>query len=284
MLNDGDVYLSFPSVYHFISELFYSTDLPDDTDMQSMILSLHKTNEYLTDHVVLNAKSTSAYNEMGFKGSTLTDGIAVYSDKYLAYAISSLFSTSKINGNLSLADGLLQTIVLRGLTEEEAQGARAEWKSKFFSEEETFVLGDNYLIATAKISLTDYSSGDGISLLPDDLWFTVLADLSAPEKSKALLYDMSLSDMDIFEHILSSNNAAFNIDDIAEDFAELIKYKIDNFAEDTFGVPMQINYRLASDDFIYYEDTSCTTPINASEEMGTKNGVGYIIMSLTDLS
>ena len=283
----GDGYLSFPTIYSYLIDMFYSSDKPTEKEMQSMLVSLHDTN--VNSEVVLNAKSDTAYTATGFKGSNpLTDAVGIFSDKYLASAISSLFTSENVNGNLSLSNGLAQTIVLRGLTAEEEKGARNVWKSKFFADEEDFELGDNYLIATAVIPLSAYSSGSGISLLPDDLWFTVLADLSTPANSKGLLYNMSQKDMEIFEHILSSNNASFNIDDIAVQFAGLIKDKIDDFAEDTFGVPMQVHYRLAADDFIYYDDYNHTDPedeINASERMiATTSGVGYVIMSLTDLS
>lgn len=280
---EGDGYISFPSVYSYLIDMFYTAEKPTEKEMQHMLNSLHKDADALRSAVVSNEKSSSAYHVTNaYKDNSLSDIVNIYSDKYLAYAISTLFATENINGDLSLANGLEQSIVLRALSGSEEQGERAAWKSRFFTDGLDYVSTDNYLIATAIIDLSSYTSGDKASLLPENLWFTVLADITNPDNSKGLLYDMNHDDMAIFEHILSENNPSFNINSIAVEFAQKIKEKLEEFAS-IGGHDAKITYRLFPDSFSYSE-TLPYTPTENAANYASGNGVGYIILSLTDIA
>ena len=281
--NDG--YISFPSLYSYLIDMFYTSGKPTEKQMQHMLVSLHTSDAALSAALVTNPKSNTATNhvDLAYSGTNPLSMVSILSDKYLAYQLSSLFTSESLNGNLTLSNGIDQLIVLRGLTSTEEQGERDTWKDKFFTGSEDYTLGHTYIIATASVSLSGiYSSGDGISLLPNNLWFTVLADLDDPSLSKGLLYDMDHTDMSIFEHIINSDtsNTAFSIDSIAEDFAQLIKDKIDDISE-VGGYPATITYKLSEDDFLYSSDYNTFDPSTADNFKDHADGVGYIVLSIS---
>ena len=281
--NDG--YISFPSLYSYLIDMFYTSGKPTEKQMQHMLVSLHTSDSALSTSLVTNPKSSTSTNHvnLAYNGTSPLNMISILSDKYLAYQLSSLFTSESLNGNLTLSNGIDQLIVLRGLTSTEEQGERDTWKDKFFTGSEDYTLSHTYVIATASVSLGGlYGSGDGISLLPNNLWFTVLADLNDPSLSKGLLYDMDHTDMAIFQHILNSDtsNTAFSIDSIAEDFAQLIKDKIDDISE-VGGYPATITYKLSEDDFLYSSDYNTFDPSTANNFKDHADGVGYIVLSIS---
>ena len=293
----GDGYVSFPSVYSYLIDMFYTTDKPAESEMQHMILSLHaadnnadagKSDAALRTELITNPKDSTSFYEAGFTGTNpFTDVVAVIADQYLAHEIDTLFTGVVINGNLSLTDALQQMIILRGLTATEEQGARATWKSKFFHGTDDYTLEDNYLIATAILDLSAYNTGSQTDLLPEKLWFTVLADLTDTTGSEGLLYDMNAKDMEIFQHIVSKYNT-FNIKNIAKQFADEIDDKISTYT--TGRVPgSQINYKRSDltyavdwDDFVYYVSLAdAAVPQNERHAKDYVDGIGYIVLAMS---
>ena len=286
----GDGYISFPSVYSYLIDMFYTSEeaKPLETEMQSMLVHLHAGDTAVQNAVVTNPMSNTAYHAAGFTGSNpMSDAVMIFSDRYLASEISTRFSAVTLqDGKISLGDSIKQTILLRNLGESEALGERATWESKFFQAGTTYVRTDNYMIATACVSLDYYNSGDKTSLLPENLWFTVLADLDTTANSEGLLYDMSLKDMEIFQHVLSKSNS-FNIKSIAVEFAGKIKEKIDAFVTSILPGANVAAY-LAADEFVYYESYAHTedeyklyanaamTALLADDK---PNGIGYLVLS-----
>ncbi|MBO4472548.1 MAG: hypothetical protein J5765_01935, partial [Clostridia bacterium] len=286
----GDGYISFPSVYSYLIDMFYTSEeaKPLESEMQSMLVHLHAGDSAVESAVVTNPMNAGAYHAAGFTGSNpMTDATMIFSDRYLASEISTRFSAVTLqDGKISLGDSIKQTILLRGLGESEALGERATWESKFFSGGSTYVRTDNYMIATACVSLDYYNSGDKTNLLPENLWFTVLADLDTTANSEGLLYDMSIKDMEIFQHILSKSNN-FNIKAIAMEFAGKIKEQINAFV--TSILPgANVAAHLAADEFVYFESylhTENEYKLYANTEMmklmsdDKPNGIGYLVLS-----
>ena len=295
----GDGYISFPSVYSYLIDMFYTSDKPSESEMQHMLVSLHsadnnlaagKSDAALRSAIVTNEKSDSAYHVTAFKGTNLSDAVGIASDRYLAHEINTRFSTVTINANFSLADTLQQIIVLRGLDGSEALGARADWEGKFsYAEGSGYSIADNCMIATAILDLSAYNSGDKTSILPEKLWFTVLADMTNTNDSEGLLYDMNAKDMEIFETIVNKYNT-FNIKNISVQFAQKLDEKLSEYA----GVAT-INYKRSDladsndwDDFVYYTDIfAASNPANAlhttiyNETYGKVDGVGYVVLADT---
>ena len=299
----GDGYISFPSVYSYLIDMFYKTEeekshKPTDEEMQHMILALHssdnnpaagKTDTALRSALITNAKDSSSYYKLGFTGTTLPDdSIAVFTDKYLAHQINDRFTGVVINGNLDLTDALQQMIVLRGLGALEEKGAREEWEEKFsFASGTGYTIADNVLIATAILDLSAYNTGTQTDLLPENLWFTVFADLTNTDDSEGLLYNMNAKDMEIFEHIVSKYNT-FVIKNIAKQFAHEIDEKIAAYT--TGIVPgSTINYKRSDladiadwDDFVYYGTIiDAAVPQNEIHAKDHVDGVGYVVLAMS---
>ena len=278
----GAGYISFPSVYSYMIDLFYTTDKPEEEEMQHMMLSLHSTT--VASEIVTNEKSSTAYKVMtGYKGDSFSDYIMVYSDKYLAYEISNRLSSETINGDISLANGIDQSIILKAGLSSAVWG---DWEAKFYADPSnaSYDALHNYLITTACVSLSGYASGNA-DLLPDDLYLSVLVDLDSSASSKGLLYNMNHKDMEIFEYIMKKNNSQFvGIDDMAGQLAVIIDNKLNDIK--SVSVPvlgtinLYLNYRLSTDSFSY----TTTLPYSTGTQYDVANewdddGVGYIILS-----
>ena len=289
---EGDGYVSFPSVYSYIIDKFYTEDKPTEKEMQHMLVSLHAADA--TTAVITNPKDdgepATAYYETGYRDGTAASVVKIISDKRLAREISDSFKTEKINGDITLSNGIDQTIILRaGLT----AAKWGDWVEKFFADPATssYNAAHNYIIATVTVDFPNtYSSGSGAELLPEKLCFTVLADMSDSSLSKGLLYNMDHSDMEIFEHIIQKENPAgggrdeFSIDGIAEDLAGKITEKLDGFAK--IGIAdATITYRVftLADDFVYSAD--CDPNYDPTEHAfdHAADGFGYLILSLSPI-
>ena len=281
----GAGYLCFPSVYSYMIDLFYTSNKPQEEDMQHMILSLHSTT--VADEIVTNEKSSTAYHvTQAYKGNNMINGndyVVIYSDKYLAHEISLRLSGENINGDISLANGIDQSIILRaGLGSAEW----GDWEEKFFEDPSvlTYNSAQNYLIVTACVSLAGYASGNA-DLLPSDLYLSVLVDLDDYSSSKGLLYNMNHEDMAIFEYIMRKYNSQFvSITDMAVQLANIINNKLAAIKSVTipgYGtINFDLNYRLSSDSFLYTN----SLPYSAGAASDVSNewnddGVGYVILS-----
>ena len=138
---------------------------------------------------------------------------------------------------------------------------------------------------------------DAKALLPDALWFTVLADvtdaatltlLDETASSAGLLYNMSDDAMTIFETAIGG----FDINGIAKTFADLINTKLTSVLNSAAkaldpSAEAHIDYRLASDDF-YYSDTfyPFAPSNNVAEDFkegDEGDGFGYLILALSEI-
>ena len=264
--------LSFPSIYSYIIDMFYTTNKPTEEKMQHMICALN--NPDVETDLITNPKSSTAYNNMGMKGAY--DPVYVFSDKYLAHYVSTQLNGITFNGNIDLTDCIEQAIVLRHIDALENQGERTNWNNRFFTTNELDRTHD-YIILTVKVSLAGYSSG-GASILPDNLYYTVLMDMTINADSDGLLYDMDNDDMAIFQYIMSNNNAAFNIKNMAVELVGIINGKFNTIkawvSNGTF------NYRLATDSFSYTEgvvyDSGNLTDVS---DIWNDDGIGYIVIA-----
>lgn len=284
----GSGYLSFPSVYSYMKDIFYTTTeekehAPAEEDMQHMLLSLHSTT--VANEIVTNAKSSTAYRVLqAYKGNNMAnDYVVIYSDKYLAHEISNRLSSETINGDISLADGIDQSIILRAGLGSAEWGS---WENKFFADPAnvTFNSAHNYLIVTACVSLTGYASG-AADLLPSNLYLSVLVDLDDASLSKGLLYNMDHTDMGIFEFIMHKYNSQFvSVDDMATQLAAIINDKLDSIKNVTIPglgtVSFNLNYRLSTDSFLYTESLPYTSSgATDVSDVWNDDGVGYVILS-----
>lgn len=267
----GDGYLEIPSVYYFLIDLLYDSSKPEESEMQHMLNKLYESDTSLNANIVLNPASDTAFQkEAVYRGENpITDRITIYSDRYLASEISTDLSGENINGDIDI-EGILQLTILKAGD----AASRALWKNKFFTDAEDFNASHDYMIATAVASLSNYSSGGSTSLVPEKLWFTVLIDLTNESESRGLLYDMNQKDMEIFEHILSSNNDKFSINEIAVELASLIVDKIGHVA----GVGLTVRYYGANDDYYFAE----TLPFSSNQEnvKDSVNGASYVVVSI----
>ena len=284
----GSGYLSFPSVYSYMKDIFYTTTeekehAPAEEDMQHMLLSLHSTT--VANEIVTNAKSSTAYRVLqAYKGNNMAnDYVVIYSDKYLAHEISNRLSTEKINGDISLANGIDQSIILRAGLNSAEWGS---WEDKFFVDPSsaTYIPTHNYLIATACVSLSGYASG-AADLLPNNLYLSVLVDLDDSSASKGLLYNMDHTDMAIFEFIMHKyNNQFVSVDNMATQLAVIIDDKLNSIKSVTIPgvgtISLDLNYRLSTDSFLYTESLpySSTTATDV-KDVWNDDGVGYVILS-----
>ena len=283
----GAGYMCFPSVYSYMIDIFYTTpaekaNAPAEEDIQHMLLSLHSTT--VEDEIVTNPRSGSAYKVLqGYKGPTFNDYVMIYSDKFLAQEISNRLSSETINGDISLANGISQAIILRaGLT----ASTWGDWESKFYIDptNASFDPAHNYLISTACVSLSGYASG-AATLLPSNLYLTVLVDLDDSSASKGLLYNMDHTDMGIFEFIMHKNNSQFvSIDDMAVQLAGIVNGKLNDIKNVNVpgigSINLDLNYRLSTDSFLYTTSLPYSTEaaLDVAEEWND-DGVGYVILS-----
>ena len=283
----GDGYVSFPSIYSYLIDILYSgkdesVQRPTEKALQGMLVSLHaadnnvgagKTDDALRNALLTNEKDSDAYYAAGFTENDLgSDMIAICSDKKLASEVSDLLASVTLNDNLSLEDALQQMIVLPALAPGQQHAARGEWESKFFATGTTYESGHKYVIATAEIDLPSSYVSSSAAILPSKLWFTVLADLDDTSKSKGLLYNMTLSEMNILEEVLTG----FDIDGIAKDFADAIYNAINN----DYASGKTITYKRAEDDTVYYESFLATDEANKIHTSSfTDDIVGYIVIS-----
>ena len=284
----GDGYLSFPSVYSYMIDIFYTasekaTYHVTEEEMQSMLLALHSTT--VESDIVTNAKSSTAYHvTKAFKDNSLADYVLIYSDKYLAHEISSRLGGEKINGDISLADSIEQSILLRnGL----GSATWGDWEEKFYIDPDTasYNATHDYLISTVKVSLSGYGAGNA-DLLPNDLYLSVLLDLNASDQSKGLLYNMSHKDMEIFSFIMHKYNNQFeSVDNMAEQLATIINDKLalikNIYIEELHtNINFTLNYRLNTDTFSYTTSLpfSSGAALNVKDEWND-DGVGYVILS-----
>lgn len=296
---EGAGYISFPSVYSYLIDIFYSaadkaTYDPQEEDMKHMLLSLHSTT--VASEIVTNGKSSTAFHAMGYKDNSSSDFVAIYSDKYLAHEISQKLASSsdKLNGDISLTNGIDQSIILKAGLDSAVWG---DWAGKFFASPATYNAEHNYLIVTACVSLSGYASG-AADLLPSNLYLSVLVDLNEAEYSKGLLYNMNHTDMGIFEFVMHKYNSQFvSVDNMAVQLAGIINDKLNEISNyDIPGVGYQnltLNYRYHTDSFsytdisdinilmsIYYDSEKA---INVKDEWDN-DGVGYVILSLGAIS
>ena len=278
----GDGYISFPSIYSYLLDIFYPEadggwpeyDDPEEK-LQHMLLSLHAADA--STAVITNEKDEYAYHVdlgEGYISSSLDGLIIIYSDKYFASVLNGLLSTQSLNSDISMNDALRQTIILPSIGEHDDPGERASWADKFYTTSDPFVYNKDYIIATVVVSLDGYSTGNA-DLLPagNTLCFTVLVDLTTPADSLGLLYNMDYTDMEIFEHIIS-NNASFNINDIAAELAGKIKDHMDAF--NVSGFPAALEYHLTGDSFYYSDEIM---PLTLDQDAGALNdGIGYLVL------
>ena len=282
----GDSYLSFPSVYSFLIDIFYGAEeiKPSEKQMQHMLNSLHAGDAAVAGALVTNTLNEDSYQKAAFKGANpLSDSMVISSDRYLAYQINSRFSSVSIaSGKLSLADALQQLIVLRGLDAEEEHDVRTYWEGKVtFAEGSGYTKSHDVMIATAKLNLGSYGTGEKISLLPENLWLTVFADMTSTDDSEGLLYDMNAKDTEIFVHVLSKYNEDFSVKTISKQFTEAITDQLNDYASG-----LTVSYKLATDDFYYYDSLAAAADVanrkNVKEDDDpAMDGVGYVVIATT---
>ena len=275
-VHEDDGYAQIPSVYAFLIDLLYTSNKPAEAEMQHMLNKLYEEESSLENELVTNPADNNGFNGIGYRGDNgLFDRVSVYSDNFLADKFNTELSGSSINDDPIIPNdeitisSIRQAIIIRaGDT-----AVQDVWRDKFFAQGSDFSATHNYMIATVVADLSNYSSGSSTSLVPSSLWFTVLIDLTDRTESRGLLYDMNETDMNIFEHILSSNNARFDIDVIAIELADIIIGKINMLTY----LGTVITYYSATDTY-YYADT---TPFNDNKRdiSSEMTGNGYIVVS-----
>jgi len=296
---ESGICLSFPSIYSFITDKFYVTDeekavRPSDGEMQHMICSLHAMDDDDSDALVVkNKPSGSSLGTQGYTGSSIDSFVQLYSDCEIGVKINEMIALDLV-GDKSLTGGFslekLEQIILLSDT------LPADKKRVWIGAEESYfqgaTAGHPFMIATAKLPLAGkYFSGESINLIPENLYFSVLMDLSESDRddAKALLFAMNETDMTIFTHIVnkynneSENPGGFKRNAIAAKLDTLIRAKFNDMKLSAYGMTCVMEYHAltAGDDLDYYEHLiEYGMEEKIHHYVSEKTGIGYVKMFL----
>jgi len=287
----GEGYIAIPNVYSFLADVLFTGEHAyqrpnDERDLQRMLNAMYESEESLTEKISVNQKDAAEYAyawTMSYSDRRYNENsdmiYTIYSDTQIAKLLSIALSGMSLDeGNISLANGLDQFIILRKATGADTVNSLIRKQRTFWSEK-FGALNDahDYLIATIKPEFNGYSvTGSGENLLPSTLWFTVLIDLDDASAGKGLLYDMSSSDITTFEKVLAANNCEFDIDAIASELATMIKTEMNSISIGTK------TYLSSEDDYKYTTSTPFSEPAeNIKDVINTEayKCIGYIVFS-----